>query len=160
MEYVKGEKKEAGCIFDKAGNKSSDKEHLILRRDRLTVVLLNRFPYANAHLLIAPARHVGDICDLKPEENLAIMSLIRHSISILRKHYKPDGFNIGLNLGEVAGAGLADHLHFHVVPRWNGDHNFITVLAEIKTIPQHIEHTFEQLVVDFQKIPGEYSEEP
>ncbi len=158
MEYVKGETKESGCIFDKAAAKNSDKETLILRRDRLTVVLLNRFPYANAHLLVAPARHIGDICDLTTEENLAIMALIGHSVGILRKHFAPDGFNIGLNLGKVAGAGLADHLHFHIVPRWNGDHNFITVLAEIKTIPQHIEQTFDQLVDDFQKIPVEYSE--
>jgi ATP adenylyltransferase len=80
------------------------------------------------------------------------MQIIQASVAILRKHMAPDGFNIGLNLGEVAGAGLANHLHFHVVPRWNDDHNFITVLAEVRTIPQHIEQTFDQLLPDFQQI--------
>jgi len=154
MTYVSGQEgREPGCIFDRTPDQPHDKENLTLFRDHLTVVLLNRFPYANGHLLIAPQRHIPDISDLTAAENMALMQTIQASVGILRKHYAPDGFNIGLNLGEVAGAGLADHLHFHVVPRWNDDHNFITVLAEVRTIPQHIEQTFDQLLHEFQQIP-------
>ncbi len=154
MAYITGQEgREEGCIFDRTPDQAHDKENLILFRDPLTVVLLNRFPYANGHLLIAPRRHVPDIIDLTVNENTALMQIIQASVGILRKHYAPDGFNIGLNLGETAGAGLADHLHFHVVPRWNDDHNFMTVLAEVRTIPQHIEQTFDQLLPEFQQIP-------
>jgi ATP adenylyltransferase len=146
MAYVAGrEGREPGCIFDRNPDPDHDRANLILCRDRLTVVLLNRFPYANGHLLIAPTRHVADITDLTAAESSALMQTIRESVAILRKEYAPDGFNIGLNIGSVAGAGLADHLHFHVVPRWNDDHNFMTVLAEVRTIPEHIEQTYDRL---------------
>ena len=141
-----------GCIFEAGSGKNHEKGSLLLYRDDLALVLLNRFPYANGHLLLAPSRHLGDINDLLPEESAALFGLIRDSVAILRKHKNPDGFNVGLNLGTVAGAGHPDHLHFHVVPRWNGDHNFMTVLAEVRTIPEHIEATFEQLLPDFQKL--------
>ena len=141
-----------GCIFEAGTGKGHEKDSLLLYRDALAVVLLNRFPYANGHLLIAPGRHVSDISDLHDGESLALFDMIRESVAILRKHKTPDGFNIGLNLGTVAGAGHPEHLHFHVVPRWEGDHNFMTVLAEIRTIPEHIENTFDQLLADFQAI--------
>ena len=153
MDYILGkEGREPGCIFDCSLDKPFDKEGLILSRDKLVVSLLNRFPYANGHLLIAPARHTGELSDLSPEESSALMEQIRNSVAILEKHLQPDGFNVGLNLGSVAGAGLAEHLHFHVVPRWNGDHNFMTVVSEIRTIPQHIELTFDMLLADFQNL--------
>jgi ATP adenylyltransferase len=141
-----------GCIFEAGGGKSYDKESLLLYRDALTVVLLNRFPYANGHLLIAPSRHVNDITDLLEEESSALFDMIRESVAIIRKHKTPDGFNVGLNLGTVAGAGHPDHLHFHVVPRWEGDHNYMTVLAEVRTIPDHIENSFDLLLTDFQEL--------
>ena len=143
---------EKGCIFEAGSGKSFEKENLLLYRDSQVVVLLNRFPYANGHLLIAPSRHVGDICDLSKEESSALHEMTKESVKILRKHKNPDGFNIGLNLGTVAGAGHPEHLHYHVVPRWEGDHNFMTILAEIRTIPEHIENTFDQLLPDFQEI--------
>ena len=115
------------------------------------MVLLNRFPYANGHLLVAPSRHVGDISDLEQEEGAALFALLQDTVEILRKHFRPDGFNVGLNLGPVAGAGQPEHLHFHIVPRWEGDHNFMTVLAEVRTIPEHIENTFDLLLPDFQE---------
>ena len=116
------------------------------------VVLLNRFPYANGHLLVAPRRHVADLVDLTEEENQHLMSMLAQSCTILRRHLTPDGINIGLNLGKVAGAGIVDHLHFHLVPRWQDDHNFMTVCAEIRTISQHIERTFDLLLDDFQAL--------
>ncbi|KPK00435.1 MAG: HIT family hydrolase [Desulfobacterales bacterium SG8_35] len=153
MAYIQeGRPLEKECIFEAGAGKKHEKESLLLYRDSLTVVLLNRFPYANGHILLAPCRHIGDINDLLPEENAALFDLIRESVSILRKHKKPDGFNVGLNLGTVAGAGYPDHLHFHVVPRWEGDHNFMTVLAEVRTIPEHIAETFDQLLPDFQEL--------
>ncbi|SDO45556.1 HIT family protein [Desulforhopalus singaporensis] len=138
-----------GCIFEPAGNASHAKEDLLLYRDRDCVVLLNRFPYANGHLLVAPARHISCITELSSDENLQVMKMVGQSTAILKKHLNPDGFNIGCNLGAIAGAGIADHLHFHVVPRWTGDHNFITVVSEVRTIPEHIETTFDRLIPDF-----------
>ncbi len=140
------------CIFETGPGKKHEKESLLLCRDEKTVVLLNRFPYANGHLLVAPSRHIADISDLQPDESAALFDMIRESVAILRKNNNPDGFNVGLNLGAVAGAGHPDHLHFHVVPRWEGDHNFMTVLSEVRTIPEHIESTFDQLLPDFQKL--------
>ena len=153
MEHVLGRaEKITGCLFEPPGDSTSDSEYLLLYRDSLTVVLLNRFPYANGHLLIAPRRHVADITDLSHRESQAIMAMLQQGCTILRRHLQPDGFNIGLNLGEVAGAGIADHLHFHVVPRWQGDHNFMTITADIRTIPEHISHTFTLLEPDFQQL--------
>ena len=153
MTYVREkEDKEKGCIFEAGAEKRYDKESLLLYRDTMTVVFLNRFPYANGHLLLAPSRHIGDIDDLLPDESAALFHMIRESVAILRKYKNPDGFNVGLNLGTVAGAGHPDHLHFHVVPRWEGDHNFMTVLAEVRSIPEHIEAAFAQLLPDFQKL--------
>jgi ATP adenylyltransferase len=150
MAYILGkEGGHQGCIFDFAEDVSSSKNALLLYRGNLALALLNRFPYANGHLLIAPNRHVADLSDLSQAEHSAIMALLTKSCTILRTHLKPDGFNIGLNLGETAGAGIAEHLHFHIVPRWAGDHNFMTVVADIRTIPQHIDKTFDQLFADF-----------
>jgi len=151
MEHVTGKAvKPPGCLFDPPGSEPSDKQYLLLYRDATILVLLNRFPYANGHLLIAPVRHVGEITALREDENLALMAMLQHGCRILGNRLQPHGFNIGLNIGRTAGAGINDHLHFHVVPRWEGDHNYMTVTADIRTIPQHIEHTFDLLLPDFQ----------
>lgn len=151
MEYIEGKAgREAGCIFCAAPDLPHSKEHLILCRDGNLAVLMNRFPYANGHLLVAPARHVADITDLTASETAAIGAMLQKCTAILREALRPDGFNIGLNLGEVAGAGIASHLHYHIVPRWHGDHNYMTVLADIRTIPEHIARTFDRLLPEFQ----------
>ncbi len=153
MSYILGqEKKIQGCIFEAAGEVRFAKEALMLHRNRHTVVLLNRFPYANGHLLVAPISHVGELSDLNIEESGAVMEMIKLCTVILKKHLKPAGFNIGLNIGKVAGAGIDDHLHFHIIPRWPDDQNFMTVIGEIRTIPEHIDNTFEQLLPDFNLI--------
>lgn len=157
MEHVLGTAPQhAGCLFEPPGEAAFDKADLLLLRDECIVVLLNRFPYANGHLLVAPRRHVPDLTDLTAEENLRLMAMLAQSCTIIRRHLKPDGINIGINLGTVAGAGIAAHLHIHLVPRWQDDHNFMTVCADIRTIPQHIEQTFDQLLDDFQALlsPG------
>ena len=153
MEHVLGNApKVEGCLFEPPGTAPSDRAHLLLFRDRLAVVLLNRFPYANGHLLLAPRRHLADLNELSPEENQRLMEMLAQCAAILRRRLRPQGINVGLNLGRVAGAGIEDHLHFHLVPRWEGDHNFMTVCAEIRTIPQHIERTFDMLLPDFRTL--------
>ncbi len=153
MEHVQGRAvKVTGCLFEPPGTASFDKESLLLHRDQETVVLLNRFPYTNAHLLVAPLRHIASITDLSAKEGASLMSMLSTATAIVKQELKPDGFNVGCNLGETAGAGIADHLHFHIVPRWNGDHNFMTVLAEVRAIPEHLLATFDRLLPLFQQL--------
>ena len=116
------------------------------------MVLLYRFPYANGHLLLAPRRHLADLDELTPEESQRLMEMLTRCAAILRRQLHPQGMNVGLNLGRAAGAGIENHLHFHLVPRWEGDHNFMTVCAEIRTIPQHIERTFDLLLPEFRSL--------
>ncbi|MCL7486852.1 MAG: HIT domain-containing protein [Desulfobulbaceae bacterium] len=153
MEHVTGQAdRPDGCLFEPPGAEPFNRKLLLLYRDPRVLTLLNRFPYANGHLLVAPVRHIGEITELNEDENLALMEMLQHCCRILQNRLRPHGFNIGLNLGRVAGAGIDDHLHFHIVPRWEGDHNYMTVAADIRTIPQHLEHTFELLLDDFQAL--------
>jgi ATP adenylyltransferase len=118
--------------------------HLLARRDR-TLVILNAYPYNSGHLMVAPLRHVGDLADLHPEEQAEAMALVVECVAALRTEYTPDGFNVGINLGRVAGAGLPGHVHIHVVPRWNGDTNFMPVLGDAKVLPEALEDTYRRL---------------
>jgi len=150
MEHVtSGHKRQSACLFEPSGDAVQDREQLLLYRDQFCLVLLNRFPYANGHLLVAPRRHLAALHELETDEQTGLMTLLGHCTRILEHHLRCDGFNIGLNLGRAAGAGIPDHLHLHVVPRWQEDHNFMTVLAEVRTIPQHIMTTFDLLAPDF-----------
>lgn len=150
MEYILG-KREPYCIFCPEGDGHSDEERLILFRGRLTMVMMNKYPYNNGHLLVAPWRHVAGLEELYEEEMTDIMRWLQKSIRILRQVMKPDGFNVGLNLGAAAGAGVESHLHFHIVPRWQGDTNFMTVFAEVRSIPEHLKQTFAKLLPHFRK---------
>jgi ATP adenylyltransferase len=118
------------------------------------MVMMNKYPYNNGHLLVAPWRHVAAVEELEADEMLHLMQWIQTCIVILKKVMHPEGFNVGLNLGTVAGAGVKDHLHFHVVPRWNGDTNFLPVLADIRSIPEHLKATYEKLLPHFLKEGG------
>lgn len=150
MSHVLGEHgKKSHCIFEPPGKNISQKDDLLLYRDKHCIVLLNRYPYTNGHLLVAPKRHLACITELSTIESSALMNMLERSTDILKQHLSPDGFNIGCNLGATAGAGIADHLHFHIVPRWEGDHNYMTVIGEIRTIPEHIDITFEKLEPHF-----------
>ncbi|MBT8329024.1 MAG: HIT domain-containing protein [Desulfofustis sp.] len=153
MEHVRGTAPEPPhCLFEPEGDHPHSRETLLLFRDNERLCLLNRYPYANGHLLIAPVRHVHCITDLASAELTAVNDLLQRATGILKKELGPDGFNIGLNLGHVAGAGIDDHLHYHIVPRWQDDHNYMTVLAEIRAIPEHIEKTFDRLLPHFQRL--------
>jgi ATP adenylyltransferase len=153
MEHVRGTAPgPPHCLFEPEGDAPHSREMLLLYRDTQRLCLLNRFPYANGHLLVAPVRHVPCITELKPVELTAVNDLVQGATGILKEELGPDGFNIGLNVGHVAGAGIDDHLHYHIVPRWQDDHNYMTVLAEIRTIPEHIETTYDRLLPHFQRL--------
>ena len=128
MEYILSAKEAGECIFCPGDNRSQDQERLVLYVGSLTFVIMNRFPYINGHLLVAPVRHVPDLESLTEKETLDLLLMVRRSIEVLKKVMSPEGFNVGLNLGSVAGAGVEAHLHFHIVPRWNGDTNYMSVL--------------------------------
>ncbi len=154
MDYILGEDKHQGCIFCPAAGEDFA-ERLILFSGRLTRIMMNKYPYINGHLLISPKRHTAGLDDLTPEEMLDLMAKLRSAMAILKEQMRPDGFNVGLNLGIVAGAGVDDHLHFHVVPRWNGDTNYIPVFADVRVIPEHFRQTYERLAPHFQAIGDE-----
>lgn len=141
--------KEQGCIFCVKPQEDRDEENLILYRGERCFVLMNLFPYNNGHLMIAPYAHVPDIERLDAETLTEIMLTAQKSLAALRAALRPDGFNMGINQGTVAGAGIADHVHFHVVPRWNGDTNFMPVLADTKVMPDYLRNTYRQLKPHF-----------
>lgn len=151
MEYILSDKEEGECIFCPGDDRSQDQARLILYVGSLTLVIMNRFPYINGHLLVAPVRHVPDLESLTEKETLDLLFMVRRSIEVLKKVMKPEGFNVGLNLGNVAGAGVEAHLHFHIVPRWSGDTNYMSVLGEVRVIPEHIVQTYGKLVPHFRK---------
>jgi len=153
IEYILSHK-EDGCFLCKALQSKKDDENYVLFRGERNFVILNKFPYNSGHLMIAPNRHISDITMLDDLEQIELMKLLNLSVCVLNRTMSPHGFNIGINLGEAAGAGLKDHLHVHVVPRWRGDTNFMPILSEVKIIPQHIKETYEILLREFRQIGG------
>lgn len=149
--YVSTGDNDAECVFCKIINDDKDDTNLVLRRAGHNLIVLNRFPYTSGHLMIVPFRHLSDPCQAAPEELAEMMSLTTVSLEILRKYYKPHGFNLGMNLGRVAGAGVEHHFHFHVIPRWSGDTSFVSVVGEARVIPESLEDTFLRLRDDFIK---------
>ncbi len=139
------------CFICRGVAAADDRANLIVRRGQLSVTLLNRFPYNNGHLLVAPLAHKGRPDELTPDELLDLQLELRKFLAVLEKRMNPDGFNVGLNLGRVAGAGLPGHLHWHVVPRWNGDTNFMPVLADTKVIVQSLDALYDLLVGALQE---------
>jgi ATP adenylyltransferase len=140
-----------GCVFCACAKPGCDEEARVLYRGKHAFVIMNAFPYSNGHLLIPPYRHIGDISELTDEESLEIMQLTQKCCAALREACRPDGFNIGINAGTAAGAGIADHIHLHIVPRWNGDTNFMPVFADVKVIPEALETTYNKLKPYFDR---------
>ncbi len=151
MEYILDERKRE-CIFCLLPGEGDDRKSLILYRGNKVFVIMNRYPYTNGHLMVSPLRHEGSLERLEAEEMRELFEMIRECVIILKKEFYPDGFNIGMNLGRVAGAGVEDHLHFHIVPRWSGDTNFMPVLADVKVMPEFLEVTYERLKPHFDKL--------
>jgi ATP adenylyltransferase len=146
IQYIQGPKSE-DCVFCTAASDAAHAEswQRPVDRSERCFTLLNTFPYASGHVMVAPYRHVAGLEDLDDLELLELMQLARRAIAAQRTAMSPDGFNVGLNLGSVAGAGIADHLHLHVVPRWEGDNSFMPVLADIRVLPQALEATYQVL---------------
>lgn len=137
IDYILSEKR-GSCILCTA---PIDNDGLIITRGRLCFAIMNRYPYTTGHCMVAPIRHVSDIADLSGEELSEMMSTVQTIVSACRQAMHPEGFNIGCNMGDVAGAGIADHLHMHIVPRWKGDTNFMPVLSDVHVISEHIANT-------------------
>ncbi len=137
-EYILSDPPE-GCVFCHAwaADPAKDKELLVVHREQDAFVLMNRYPYNGGHVLVIPSQHVGDPADLSPEAWARLSDLLRRTTITVTRALKAQGANVGMNLGQVAGAGITDHLHFHVVPRWNGDTNFMPVLGDVKVISEH-----------------------
>jgi ATP adenylyltransferase len=144
LEYIAGADDERGCVFCDAAA-GDDEEGLVVHRGERALVLLNKFPYSSGHLMAAPYRHVGQFGDLTDEEALEVHRLAGRGLGALAQTYRPQGYNLGWNLGRVAGAGIVDHVHLHVVPRWAGDTNFMPVLADVKVLPEHLVATRRRL---------------
>jgi len=135
----------SGCVFCEALAGSDDRKTLLLRRDAHAFLILNAYPYASGHLMAVVNRHVGALAEATPEEIASAMELVTRAIAVLTAEYRAEGFNIGLNQGRIAGAGIVDHLHIQVVPRWSGDTNFMSVFAEVRVVPEALSATYDRL---------------
>jgi len=148
IEYILSDKEES-CIFCDALSKNDD---LTLFKGEITMAMMNKYPYINGHILVAPVRHLSALDQLNSEETQSLLISVEKSVGIIKKAMNPDGFNVGLNLGKVAGAGVEEHLHFHIVPRWFGDTNALTVFADVRVIPEHLQTTYNNLKVYFDRL--------
>jgi ATP adenylyltransferase len=146
MEYILDNSRPSGCVFCIKPNEDDDRGNLILYRGKKTFVIMNRYPYNNGHLLIIPYSHVADMEDLASDEICEMTMEMQRSIGILKKAMNPNGFNVGMNLGKAAGSGIDDHIHLHIVPRWNGDTNFMPVLSDVRVMPEHLDDTYMKLL--------------
>ena len=164
LSYVEKPDAAAGCIFcDKARAESADarREHLVLRVTEHASVIMNLFPYANGHLMVAPRQHTADFAGLDAHTSGQLQAELQRVVRVLTRAFAPAAFNIGMNLGRASGAGIADHLHWHVVPRWVGDTNFMALLADTRVMPEHLAATYERLLPLFaqeerqQPLPAE-----
>jgi len=144
MGYVSAEQPK-GCIFCTKPAAGDDEANQILHRGDLVFIMLNAFPYNSGHLMIAPFRHIGDPLELEPQESSELLYSIRIAIEVLRDSLEPEGINIGMNVGRAAGAGYADHLHVHVVPRWSGDTNFMAITADTRVVPEALADSYRKL---------------
>ena len=142
MQYILGPK-EPGCVF--CFDPSEDNKRLVLERRDKAFVIMNKYPYTNGHLLVVPTRHVSRPWQLRKGEYAQLCELLRHSCRVVQEALQPHGMNVGMNLGLVAGAGVDDHLHFHIVPRWSGDNNYMAVLGEVRVINEHLNTTWRKL---------------
>jgi ATP adenylyltransferase len=148
MAYIAHAKEAQGCIFC-AATSGEPRERLLLGTTPHSLVMLNRFPYQSGHLMVAPRRHTAELAALPAAEHADLSETLRRALATLDGAFHPDGFNVGMNLGVSAGAGVADHLHWHIVPRWAGDTNFMPMLADVRVMPQHLHETYDQLRAPF-----------
>ena len=145
MEYIENHNRPEGCVFCREKDLEDGPGNLIVARGKLAFVILNRFPYTSGHLMVVPFSHVPSLEMLTPETRAEMMELATYALEVLRVVYTPDAFNMGANIGAAAGAGIAEHVHFHVVPRWSGDTNFMTALDETRVLPETLPDTYRRI---------------
>lgn len=151
MEYILGEKEEE-CIFCSKPKADEDRRNLILLRGEYNFVIMNKYPYNNGHLMVVPYRHTADFNSLDEDESLEMMAVISQCLEVIKRAIHPEGFNIGMNLGKIAGAGIDEHIHFHIVPRWAADTNFMPVLGHTKVISEGLLETWDKFKSEFDKL--------
>jgi len=150
MEFIESTKKDSSsCVFCELAAPGDDKERLILHRDSTCYIVMNRYPYNNGHLLIIPYQHTSSLSSLSLDESQQLIKCCALAMDVLKHTLHAEGFNCGFNFGSTAGAGIEDHLHMHVVPRWNGDHNFMPVISETRSIPEYLSETYDRLIPHF-----------
>ncbi len=154
IDYILGPKPDE-CVFCLPDKEDEDEERLVLYRGKKCFIIMNKFPYNNGHIMICPYRHVMNLEDLDDEESAEMMDLLKKSSPILKEFFNCEGINMGLNQGKAAGAGIREHLHFHMVPRWNGDSSFIAVMDDVRTMPQYLHETWKNLKPFFAKLETE-----
>jgi ATP adenylyltransferase len=152
MAYIQRQKEEGGCVFCEAQGMPDGPGNLILHRGQQAFVILNRYPYTSGHLMVVPYTHEASLEGLQPIERSEMMELATQLMSLLSKEYNAQGFNIGVNVGEAAGAGIIEHVHLHVVPRWTGDTNFMSTLGSTRVLPETLEDTYLRLLKSWQKV--------
>jgi ATP adenylyltransferase len=151
IDYILGPKPDT-CVFCLPEGTHEDEKRRVLHRAEHCFVIMNIFPYSNGHLMVTPYRHVSNITELTAEESHEVMDYVQKCAFILQQAFKPHGMNIGVNIGEAAGAGIREHLHVHLVPRWNGDHSFMAVMSETSVLPEHLRSTYERLKPYFDNL--------
>jgi ATP adenylyltransferase len=151
LKYVRKLVRETGCVFCRAATEPISLDTLCFYKTEHSMMVLNKYPYNSGHILVIPRRHIADMLDLKEEEYIDLHQTLRRGVAMIRDEYRPGGMNIGLNLGSVAGAGIPDHLHYHVIPRWSGDANFFPLVAETKLVVENLETSFDRLLTFVRK---------
>ena len=147
--YVRKQIETKGCVFCEAMKRAPSKESLVLYANDTLMVIMNKYPYSTGHVLVLPRRHEGDLIELTKDEVGQIFEMVQTCVTLLTDAYNPAGFNVGLNLGKAAGAGIPEHLHMHVIPRWNGDTNFFPLIAQTKVVVETLEQTYDRLIPYF-----------
>lgn len=145
MPYILEHKHEPGCVFCHAQDHPDDPQHLVVYMGKLAYVILNRYPYTSGHVMVIPKQHTASIEELSNEVRSEMMELTNTCLQVLRKVYSPEGFNLGMNIGEAAGAGIAEHVHMHIVPRWSGDTNFMSSLGQTRVLPEALGETYRRV---------------
>lgn len=152
MSYINELKTENGCVFCHAQKAVDGVENLIIHRGDFAFVILNRYPYTSGHLMVVPSEHKSNLEDLSHQARIEIIELVAHCLNILKVHYKAQGFNVGANIGSAAGAGIPKHFHFHVVPRWDGDTNFMSAIGETRVVPEALMVTYRRVREAWDKL--------
>jgi len=150
MEYINSPPGE-DCFLCRAWNSGEDEKHYVLRKGKASFIIMNTYPYNNGHLMVASAAHTGGLEEVGRDVRSEIMEMVNYSVRALKAAISPHGFNVGVNLGQIAGAGLTDHLHVHIVPRWQGDTNFMPLLADTKVISEHLDETYRKIIGHFSR---------